>query len=314
MLKTVLYPLHSGNKCYFSAVIAMSEQTQLKYFRRKARRTTITAVISISLVLFLLGLFSVLVMNAKMLSDYVKEHLEVQIYLNEEVELKDIKTLERQLQAMPYVKKLDFVSKEAAVEILTQDLGEDFVDFLGYNPLLSSFNMTVTADFANSDSLKLVKAFLIANPTVKEVYYQENVLDLINKNLQTIALVIAGLSALLLLITITLINNSIRLSLYSQRFLIKSMQLVGATAWFIKKPYLLKSFVQGLVSVLVAMALLYGVMQVSDAQLPELKDLRNNSYTLYIGLGMLLIGLVISLLSTWFAISKYLRNKIDDLY
>ena len=306
--------MHSGNKCYFSAVIAMSEQTQLKYFRRKARRTTITAVISISLVLFLLGLFSVLVMNAKMLSDYVKEHLEVQIYLNEEVELKDIKTLERQLQAMPYVKKLDFVSKEAAVEILTQDLGEDFVDFLGYNPLLSSFNMTVTADFANSDSLKLVKAFLIANPTVKEVYYQENVLDLINKNLQTIALVIAGLSALLLLITITLINNSIRLSLYSQRFLIKSMQLVGATAWFIKKPYLLKSFVQGLVSVLVAMALLYGVMQVSDAQLPELKDLRNNSYTLYIGLGMLLIGLVISLLSTWFAISKYLRNKIDDLY
>jgi len=292
----------------------MSEQTQLKYFRRKARRTTITAVISISLVLFLLGLFSVLVMNAKMLSDYVKEHLEVQIYLNEEVELKDIKTLERQLQAMPYVKKLDFVSKEAAVEILTQDLGEDFVDFLGYNPLLSSFNMTVTADFANSDSLKLVKAFLIANPTVKEVYYQENVLDLINKNLQTIALVIAGLSALLLLITITLINNSIRLSLYSQRFLIKSMQLVGATAWFIKKPYLLKSFVQGLVSVLVAMALLYGVMQVSDAQLPELKDLRNNSYTLYIGVGMLLIGLVISLLSTWFAISKYLRNKTDDLY
>lgn len=292
----------------------MSEQSQLKYFRRKARRTTITAVISISLVLFLLGLFSVLVMNAKMLSDYVKEHLEVQIYLNEDVELKDIKTLERQMTAMPYVKELDFVSKEAAVTVLTADLGEDFVDFLGYNPLLSSFNMTVTADFANSDSLALVKAFLLANPAVKEVYYQENVLDLINKNLQTIALVIAGFSVLLLLITITLINNSIRLSLYSQRFLIKSMQLVGATAWFIKKPYLLKSFLQGLLSVLVSVALLFGVMQVSDAQLPELRDLRNDTYTLIIGSGMLLIGLVISLVSTWFAISKYLRNTIDDLY
>lgn len=292
----------------------MSEQSQLKYFRRKARRTTITAVISISLVLFLLGLFSILVMNAKMLSDYVKEHLEVQIYLNEDVELKDIKTLERQMTAMPYVKELDFVSKEAAVTVLTADLGEDFVDFLGYNPLLSSFNMTVTADFANSDSLALVKAFLLANPAVKEVYYQENVLDLINKNLQTIALVIAGFSVLLLLITITLINNSIRLSLYSQRFLIKSMQLVGATAWFIKKPYLLKSFLQGLVSVMVAVALLFGVMQVSDAQLPELRDLRNDTYTLIIGSGMLLIGLVISLVSTWFAISKYLRNTIDDLY
>jgi cell division transport system permease protein len=292
----------------------MSEQSQLKYFRRKARRTTVTAVISISLVLFLLGLFSVLVMNAKMLSDYVKEHLEVQIYLNDEAELKDIKTLERQITAMPYVKELDFVSKEAAVAVLTADLGEDFVDFLGYNPLLSSFNMTVTANFANSDSLKLVKAFLLANPAVKEVYYQENVLDLINKNLQTIALVIAGFSVLLLLITITLINNSIRLSLYSQRFLIKSMQLVGATAWFIKKPYLLKSFLQGLLSVLVSVALLFGVMQVSDAQLPELRDLRNDTYTLIIGAGMLLIGLVISLVSTWFAISKYLRNTIDDLY
>lgn len=306
--------MDSGNKSYFSAVIAMSEQSQLKYFRRKARRTTVTAVISISLVLFLLGLFSVLVMNAKMLSDYVKEHLEVQIYLNDEAELKDIKTLERQMTAMPYVKELDFVSKEAAVTVLTADLGEDFVDFLGYNPLLSSFNMTVTANFANSDSLKLVKAFLLANPAVKEVYYQENVLDLINKNLQTIALVIAGFSVLLLLITITLINNSIRLSLYSQRFLIKSMQLVGATAWFIKKPYLLKSFLQGLVSVMVAVALLFGVMQVSDAQLPELRDLRNDTYTLIIGSGMLLIGLVISLVSTWFAISKYLRNTIDDLY
>jgi cell division transport system permease protein len=292
----------------------MSEQSQLKYFRRKARRTTVTAVISISLVLFLLGLFSVLVMNAKMLSDYVKEHLEVQIYLNDEAELKDIKTLERQMKAMPYVKELDFVSKEAAVTVLTADLGEDFVDFLGYNPLLSSFNMTVTANFANSDSLKLVKAFLLANPAVKEVYYQENVLDLINKNLQTIALVIAGFSVLLLLITITLINNSIRLSLYSQRFLIKSMQLVGATAWFIKKPYLLKSFLQGLLSVFVSVALLFGVMQVSDAQLPELRDLRNDTYTLIIGAGMLLIGLVISLVSTWFAISKYLRNTIDDLY
>jgi cell division transport system permease protein len=292
----------------------MSEQSQLKYFRRKARRTTVTAVISISLVLFLLGLFSVLVMNAKMLSDYVKEHLEVQIYLNDEAELKDIKTLERQMTAMPYVKELDFVSKEAAVAVLTADLGEDFVDFLGYNPLLSSFNMTVTANFANSDSLKLVKAFLLANPAVKEVYYQENVLDLINKNLQTIALVIAGFSILLLLITITLINNSIRLSLYSQRFLIKSMQLVGATAWFIKKPYLLKSFLQGLLSVFVSVALLFGVMQVSDAQLPELRDLRNDTYTLIIGAGMLLIGLVISLVSTWFAISKYLRNTIDDLY
>jgi cell division transport system permease protein len=292
----------------------MSEQTQLKYFRRKARRTTITAVISIALVLFLLGLFSVLVMNAKMLSDYVKENLEVQIYINEEAELREIKTLERQLKALPYVRSLDFVSKEEAVQVLTQDLGEDFVDFLGYNPLMASFNLTVNSAYANSDSLAQVKQFLLANTIVKEVIYQENVLNLINKNLRTMALVIGAFSALLLLITVTLINNAIRLSLYSQRFIIKSMQLVGATSWFIKRPYLSKSLLQGFLSVLVAGALLYLVLTVSDQQLPEIKSLRDDTYTAIIAAGMLVIGLLISFISTWFAISKYLRNKIDDLY
>lgn len=292
----------------------MSEQSQLKYFRRKARRTTITAVISISLVLFLLGMFSVLVMNAKMLSDYIKENLEVQIYVQEDAELRDIKTLERQLKAYPFVKELDFVSKETAVQILTEDLGENFVDFLGYNPLLASFNLTVNASHANTDSLLQVKQQLLSNPIVKEVYYQDVVLDLINKNLRTMALVVGAFSVLLLLITVTLINNSIRLSLYSQRFLIKSMQLVGATSWFIKKPYLGKSLVQGLLSTIISVGLLFGVLQIGDAQLPELKSLRNEQFTLLIAGGMLLIGLVISLMSTWFAISKYLRNKIDDLY
>jgi len=292
----------------------MSEQSQLKYFKRKARRTTVTAVISISLVLFLLGMFSVLVMNAKMLSDYIKENLEVQIYVQEDAELRDIKTLERQLKAYPYVKKLDYISKETAVKILTEDLGENFVDFLGYNPLLASFNMTVGADYANSDSLQIVKKELLANPVVKEVFYQANVLDLINKNLQTIAIVVGGFSVLLLLITVTLINNSIRLSLYSQRFIIKSMQLVGATGWFIKKPYLWKSLLQGFLSALVAAGLLFALLQVADAQLPDLKNLRNEQHTVFILLGMLIIGLSISFFSTWIAISKYLRNKIDDLY
>lgn len=292
----------------------MSEQSQLKYFRRKARRTTVTAVISISLVLFLLGMFSVLVMNAKMLSDYIKENLEVQIYVQEDAELRDIKSLERQIKAYPFVKELDFVSKETAVQILTEDLGENFVDFLGYNPLLASFNLTVNASHANTDSLLQVKQQLLSNPIVKEVYYQDVVLDLINKNLRTMALVVGAFGVLLLLITVTLINNSIRLSLYSQRFLIKSMQLVGATSWFIKRPYLGKSLVQGLLSTIISVGLLFGVLQIGDAQLPELKSLRNEQFTLLIAGGMLLIGLVISLMSTWFAISKYLRNKIDDLY
>jgi len=292
----------------------MSEQSTLNYFRRKARRSSVTAVISITMVLFLLGLFSVLVMNAKLLSDYVKENLQVQIFINEEADPKQINDIAKQLRANPYVKKLDYVSKEDAVTILTDDLGEDFVDFLGYNPLLASFNLTVEANYANSDSLEKVKQRLLVNPVVKEVYYQAGVLDLLNKNIKTIATIVAGFSLLLLLITITLINNSIRLSLYSQRFIIKSMQLVGATTWFIKRPYLLKSLLQGTISVVLAVVFLYLVIYFGDRQVPDLAGLRDKLLSVYIGLGLLVLGLVISFVSTWVAINRYLNYKIDDLY
>lgn len=292
----------------------MSEQSTLNYFRRKARRSSVTAVISITMVLFLLGLFSVLVMNAKLLSDYVKENLQVQIFINEEADPKQINDIAKQLRANPYVKKLDYVSKEDAVTILTDDLGEDFVDFLGYNPLLASFNLTVEANYANSDSLEKVKQQLLVNPVVKEVYYQAGVLDLLNKNIKTIATIVAGFSLLLLLITITLINNSIRLSLYSQRFIIKSMQLVGATTWFIKRPYLLKSLLQGTISVILAVLFLYLVIYFGDRQVPDLAGLRDKLLSVYIGLGLLVLGLVISFVSTWVAINRYLNYKIDDLY
>ncbi len=292
----------------------MSEQSNLNYFRRKARRSSVTAVISITLVLFLLGLFSVLVMNAKMLSDYVKENLQVQIFINEEADPKQINDLAKQLRANPYVKQLDYVSKEEAVKILTEDLGENFVDFLGYNPLLASFNLTVAASYANSDSLGRVKKALLVNPIVKEVYYQAGVLDLLNKNIKTIAAIVGAFSLLLLLITITLINNSIRLSLYSQRFIIKSMQLVGATSWFIKKPYLLKSLLQGGISVVLAVGLLYLVIYFGDRQIPDLAGLRDELLSLYIGAALLGLGLVISFVSTWMAINRYLHYKIDELY
>lgn len=292
----------------------MSEQSTLNYFRRKARRSSVTAVISITMVLFLLGLFSVLVMNAKLLSDYVKENLQVQIFINEEADPKQINDIAKQLRANPFVKKLDYVSKADAVQILTADLGEDFVDFLGYNPLLASFNLTVEASYANSDSLEKVKQQLLVNPIVKEVYYQAGVLDLLNKNINTIATIVAAFSLLLLLITVTLINNSIRLSLYSQRFIIKSMQLVGATSWFIKRPYLLKSLLQGTISVVLAVALLYLVIYFGDRQIPDLAGLRDKLLSVYIGLGLLGLGLVISFVSTWIAINRYLNYKIDDLY
>lgn len=292
----------------------MSEQSNINYFRRKARRSSLTAVISITLVLFLLGLFGVLVMNAKMLSDYVKENLEVQVFINEEAEPKQINDLAKQLRANPNVKKLAYISEEEAVKILTDDLGENFVDFLGYNPLLASFTLTVDAQYANTDSLERVKKSLLKNPIVKEVFYQAGVLDLLNKNIRTIAAVVGVFSLLLLLITITLINNSIRLSLYSQRFLIKSMQLVGATSWFIKKPYLLKSLLMGLISVVVSSLLLFAVVAAGDRQLPELAALRDELLTVYIGIGLLLLGLIISFASTWMAINRYLRYKIDELY
>ncbi|MFC2087481.1 cell division protein FtsX, partial [Bacteroidota bacterium] len=216
-----------------------------KTTKRRLRTSYLTTIVSISLVLFLLGIMGLLLMNAKRLSDYVKENIGFTLFLNDGVKEADIIRVQKILDASGYVKETEFISKERAAQILQEDLGEDFIEFLGYNPLSASIDVKLFARYANPDSLAKIENEFKRFPIVNEIYYQENLLHLVNENVSKISIAILLFSGLLLLISLTLINNTIRLSVYSKRFIINTMQLVGATGAFIRRPFLLKAALHG---------------------------------------------------------------------
>uniref|UniRef100_UPI00404A38B9 cell division protein FtsX n=1 Tax=Daejeonella sp. TaxID=2805397 RepID=UPI00404A38B9 len=236
------------------------------------------------------------------------------IIVNEGAKEVNVTALQKQLDANPYVLKTQYVSKELAARNLTKDLGEDFVDFLGYNPLLSSIDVYLKADYANNASIQTFTATLNKNPLVKEVVYQKSLIDMVNQNIKGIGLVILAFASILLIIAVALINNTIRLAIYSQRFLIKSMQLVGATKNFIRKPFLTYGVLHGLIGGLIAVILLLLTLYFAQQQVPEMIVLRDWFEFSLVFIGVIGIGVLISGLSTYFAVSKFLRLKIYDLY
>lgn len=281
---------------------------------RKTKTLYVSTVISISLVLLMTGLLGLILVHAKNLSKYVKENIVLNIIVNEGAKEVDITALQKQLDANPYVLKTQYVSKELAARNLTKDLGEDFVDFLGYNPLLSSIDVYLKADFANNESIEKFTATVNKNALVKEVVYQKSLIDMVNQNIQGIGLVILAFASILLIIAVALINNTIRLAIYSQRFLIKSMQLVGATKSFIRKPFLNYGILHGLLGGLIAIILLLLTLYVAQQQVPEMIILRDWFEFSMVFIGIIILGVLISGLSTYFAVSKFLHSKIYDLY
>jgi len=282
--------------------------------RRKLRSSYATTIISISLVLFLLGIIGFLFLNAQRLSVHVKENLGFTVLIKDNAREAEVQRLQKILSAAPYVRTVQYVDKEQAAETLEEELGEEFVEFLGYNPLLSSLEVKLAAGWANPDSMVRIEVEVLNFPQVKEVYYQKNLLQAINENIRKITLVLGVFSLLLLLISIALINNTIRLSVYARRFLIRTMQLVGATRGFIRKPFLMKSILHGLAGATVALVLLslliYGLGK-------ELEGVIGFSDLFLVGVLFLLvtlIGIMITLVSTFFAVNKYLRLKTDQLY
>ena len=211
-----------------------------KHSKGKLIGSSITTVVSLSLVLFMLGLLGIVILNTNKLSDNLKENIGIQIILNENAKEADIQHLTKMLDISDYVKSTEFITKENAAKRLQEDLGEDFIDFLGYNPLLPSINVHVKAAYANTDSLSTIEKKLAANKLVKEMVYQKSLVTMINENVKKISLVILIFSTLLMTIALALINNTIRLSIYSKRFIIKTMQLVGATQGFVRMPFVLK--------------------------------------------------------------------------
>jgi len=281
---------------------------------KKTKTVYISTVISIALVLLMIGLLGLIMVHARNLSKYVKENIVLNIIVSDGAKEVDVLALQKQLDTHPYVLKTQYVSKEIAARNLQKDLGEEFVQFLGYNPLLSSIDVYMKEDFANNASIENFSRQLSKNPMVKEVIYQKSLIDMVNQNIKVISLVILAFAGTLLIIAIALINNTIRLAIYSQRFLIKSMQLVGATKNFIRAPFIGYGILHGLLGSLIAIILLLGALYLAQQQIPELIILKNWVEFAIVFAGVVAIGILISGLSTYFAVTKYLRLKVNNLY
>lgn len=285
-----------------------------KYSHRKIRSSFFSTIVSLSLVLFVLGLLGLVVLNAKKLSDYVKENIGLSIILKDSIRDAEFMSLRKQLDVEPFVKKATFVTKEQAAESLKKDLGEDFVKFLGYNPLLSSFDIKLNAAYANADSLQAIAKKLLLNNNVKEVYYQKSLVNVINDNVRKIGIVLLSFCLLLSVIAIALINNTIRLYIYSKRFIIRTMQLVGATTAFISRPFIIKSVWNGFYSALITIAMLMGLIYTAQNNFPELIGLNDIQLFIQLFAMVMIAGVGITFLSTYFAVKKYLKIQTDDLY
>lgn len=285
-----------------------------RYSKRRLTGSTFTTIVSLSLVLFMLGLLGIIILNTRKLADNVKENIGFQVILNENAKEVDIAKLQKTIDASEYAKSTEFVTKDEAAERLQEDLGEDFIDFLGFNPLLSSINVHLKAEYANADSLAWIEKEMLDTRLVKEVIYQKSLVSMINENVQKISIVILGFSSLLMIIALALINNTIRLSIYSKRFIIKTMQLVGATQGFIRRPFVFAGIRHGVYGALIAIVMLVGVLYLTQKQLPELKELQDQNMLLTLFGIVIVLGVIISWISTSLAVRKYLRLKSDDLY
>jgi cell division transport system permease protein len=287
-----------------------------QYYKKRVNTAYFTSLISITLVLFTLGFLGLLIIHAKTLSNYIKENIGFEIIVKPGVKEAEVVRLQKQLDIKPYVKTTEYISKREALNRLKKSLGENFVNFFGKgdNPLLPSIDVRFNAAWANNDSITKIEKMLLKKPIIKEVYYQKSLVQEIDKNMSKISLVLLILSGFLLIIAVALMNNSIRLTIYSRRFVIKSMQLVGATRGFIRRPFVWKGMLQGFYSALIAIALLSGVLAVARENMPELKSVEDPLLIGLVFLFVVLLGMAVTGFSTYFAVNRYLDMNKHKLY
>jgi cell division transport system permease protein len=262
----------------------------------------------------MVGLMGLLILNARNLSEFVKENIGFSVILEEDVKEVDIIRIQKNLDATTYVKSTRYITKEKAAIELEEMLGEDFITFLGYNPLLPSIEVNLYAAYANPDSLMFIEKDIEKFSHVKEVYYQKSLVHLVNENIRRISIILIIFSFMLFLISISLINNTIRLSVYARRFIINTMQLVGATNSFIRKPFLLKSAVHGLYAAIFANVLMLAVIYKAQKEFADLFGFQEIQTIGLLFISVIILGIVISWLSTFFAVSRFLRLKKDELF
>lgn len=284
------------------------------YNRRRIRSSYVTTLVSITMVLFMLGLLGLLLLQADRLSRHVKENISLSVIMNENVKEASILEFQKKLDRSPFVKYTEYIPKEKAAADLKEQLGEDFITFLGYNPLLPSIDVHLKAAYTNNDSIPGIELALLQNTDVREVFYQKSLVDIVNANTRRLTYLLTGISILLLLIAIALINNTIRLSVYAKRFLLRTMQLVGATQGFIRRPFVRKGILQGLIGGIIACLLLLLVVWWAQREIPEIKALNDLTLLLSMMGGVILMGIILTWISTWLAVRKYLNIRTDELY
>jgi cell division transport system permease protein len=291
--------------------------TNEQYISTKVKRgkaTYVYSIIGVALVLFLLGSLGWLVINAGQLSKAFKENIEISVILHDNTRDELGMKLKSIIDKQAFAKSSQYISKDKAAIQFKKDFGEDFLEVLDYNPLYTSVNFHLHAKYMNTDSLIRIEHFLKQSNIVREVFYQKNLVDIMNSNVRRIGIVILVISLFLIFSVIILIDNTIRLAMYSNRFLIKTMQMVGATRWFIAKPFNLRGVVNGIISALLAIAGILLLKLFAEKWLPELQSLSSTKWMFILCLSILTLGIIISLLSTHRSVIKYLRTQLDDLY
>lgn len=285
-----------------------------KYQKRRLRYSYVSVVISISLVLFLIGVLGLLVLNTKKVSNYFKESAAITLYLKNEVSRDKILNLQVSIDEKAFTKSTKFISKEAAAEIYKKENGEDFMDFLGYNPLENSIDIYVKADLVSPEKMQEIEAIYKKNQFVSSVSYDKPLIDLLTKNVKRISLFILVFCGLATLVVVVLINSSIRLSVYSKRFTIKTMQMVGASKRFIRKPFIWNSVKLGIIGAIFAIFQLALLLYYMNETFPEfgMVDDRIEMASLFgIIFGM---GILITWISTFLATQRFLNLRTDELY
>lgn len=309
---------YKGEKQFSLLFLPHKIQSMASSFEKFQKRRVITSyfsvVLSIFLVLFLLGLLGLFVLNSKRISNNFKEEIAMTVFFKNDANDTIIKAFDEELKTAKFAKSFEYVSKEKAAEMHKKDIGEDFMQFLGVNPLQNSFDIYLKADYVVNDSIAKIQNRLRKNEMIADIVYDKQLVDKVNDKIQEISMWILIFSGIFAVISVLLINSSLRLSIYANRFIIKTMQMVGATKSFIRKPFIVRSLILGLIGSLLAVFALIGVLVYFETNYDNLGIMENQLAIAAVLLGVVVLGMLITWLSTFFATQRFLNLRTDDLY
>ena len=285
-----------------------------KFQKRRLISSYFSVVLSVFLVLFLLGMLGLFIINSKKLADDFRENIAMTVFFKNEANDTIIKSFNAELKRAPFAKTFEYVSKDAAAKQHTDIIGEDFVTFLGENPLQNSFDIHLKADYVYKDSIAKVESQLRKNPMISDIVYDKQLVNLVNDNIKKVSMWILIISGFFTVIAVLLINSSLRLSIHSNRFIIKTMQMVGATKAFIRKPFVMRSVRLGMIGAGLAVLALIGVLIYLESNFPDLGLLDDQLLIALVLISVFALGVLITWLSTYFATQRFLNLRTDDLY